>query len=79
MAVGPCPPPQAVRRRLWVSSTGFPLRTDSSLSREAPGLGPCIAGASGGGRALKASPWEPRQPHWLPLAPPAPQRACVAQ
>ena len=22
VAVGPCPPPQAVRRRLWVSSTG---------------------------------------------------------
>ena len=69
VAVGPCPPPQAVRRRPWVSSTGFPLQTDSSLSREAPGLGPCIAGASGGGRVLKPSPWELRQPHWLPLAP----------
>lgn len=67
VAVGPCSPPQAVRRRLWVSSPGFPLQTDSSLSREAPGLGPCIAGASGRGRVLKPSPWELRQPHWLPL------------
>lgn len=47
MAVSPNPVPQAARGRRWAPPTGFPIQTDGSLPRVAPGLVPCLVGLQG--------------------------------